>query len=245
MHSPVPLHHCSWGHTPPDSRGPAEPEPGWTTRTRTRCSWLEEWPILGPGVLAQGPLLLPWGAWSPGHAGPPSEPRADSSGPLPHPSSASRAPRDTGVLPARHSGPGQRRPPEPTSPGSPLCCCLGREPACYLSGSRASCLDGADGQRGSPHRPWCSPGGPTWAPPRPLMSLVPSLQQLLLHPQPGAGGWRLWAPSTSCACPGSLLLLSTCLLLAAPNPNSGSSTSRFPRYSPECHHRVWPNLGSS
>ena len=59
--------------------------------------------------------------------------------------------------------------------------------ACALSGSRASCLDGADGQRGSPHRPWCSPGGPTWAPPRPLMSLVPSLQQLLLHPQPGVG----------------------------------------------------------
>lgn len=75
------------------------------------------------------------------------------------------------------------------------------------------------------------------APPRPPVSLVPRLQQLLVHPQPGPGGRWVWALSTSCACTGSLLLPSTCLVLTAPNPNSGRSTSGFPPYSPECHHQ--------
>lgn len=42
--------------------------------------------------------------------------------------------------------------------------------------------------------------GPHMGPSHPRRALVPSLQQLLLHPQPGSGGWWVWALSTSCAC---------------------------------------------
>lgn len=129
------------------------------------------------------------------------------------------------------------RPLEPMSPRVPSAV---SGPKSSLTISRtpgASCSDGTNRPCSYPPRLWCSP--------RPPIVLVPSLQQLLLHPRPGSGGWWVWAPSTSCACTGSFLLPSTCLTLTAPNPSSGSSTSGFPCCSPGCHHRVQPNLGTS
>lgn len=58
-------------------------------------------------------------------------------------------------------------------------------------------------RHGSPHRLVCPP-----------IAMVPSLQQLLLHPQPG--WWVVGLGSVHILCwAGSLLLLSTCLILIA------------------------------
>lgn len=92
-----------------------------------------------------------------------------------------------GNTPALDLGPSQNRPLEPMPPRVPSAdSCL--ESLFTIRATRASCLDSATKQCSSPHILWHSPRGPPQTPPPYPIVLVPSLQQLHLHPQPGSSG---------------------------------------------------------
>lgn len=120
-------------------------------------------------------------------------------------------------------------------PGVPLGT-LARAGAHCQSDCRASCPHGIR-QHCSPHRLAVSCPPPTHshsaqsaaaAPPPPAW-LVGGGSGLCPHPV------LCWLPSPPCHLP----------YPHSPNSSSRNSTSGFLCYSPECHHRVQPNLGSS
>lgn len=161
--------------------------------------------------------------------------------PIPHRVQSSRQGRSPSSL-------GLVQTPGAQSPRVPVCCFLARVLAWYQSDSRASGLDRANRQRSSNAAAPTDRGALRGAPHGALSpSQSPGSQPAAAAPPPPAGvRWVVGLGSVHILClQGPFLLPSTCHLLLAPNPSSGSSTSGFPCYSPECHHRVQPNLGSS